>query len=104
MSVVTNIILTFSCLEDEKERLREINTFFPDISGLTSCDDDKLPRGWYGGTKMLETNICIGAFNHLDFERFLEHMKTIKWRYPEYAQIIVQEQEDDRFRFIELHS
>ena len=82
MSVVTNIIIAFSASENE---------------------DSKLQKGWYGGTKNLEVNIFIGAYNHLNLNDLIQHMSTIDWEEPEDVQVIVKEQNDDRFRIINLY-
>lgn len=102
MSVVTNLILHIGISEDEEERIKDVNKFFEDKNGLVSLDDSKIPRGWYGGSKMLECNLYIGAFNYLDLDEFIKHCKNIKWEYPDEIQIIVKEQEDDLFRIIKL--
>ena len=101
MSLVTNTILTFSILEYEKDRINDVNKFFEE-SGFVSCDDESLPIGWYGGTKMLETNVAIGAFNYLELEEFIEHLRNIKWEEPQNVQIIVKEQNDEKFRLLDL--
>lgn len=102
MSVVTNCILTFSVLEDVEKRIKDINKYFGDYKGFVSCNDEILPRGWYGGTKMLETNVCIGALNHLNIKDLVEHLKKIEWEEKENVQLIFQEQEEDRFKILTL--
>jgi len=104
MSVVTNAILTYSILEqeDETNRIGEVNKFFGESRGFVHCDTPTLERGWYGGTKMLETNVAIGSFNHLRLNDFVEHLESIKWEEPQNVQLIVQEQDDERFRIITL--
>lgn len=104
MSCVTNVILTFSVLEDDEERIKDVNKFFENGTTIVSCDDNKLERGWYGGTKMLETNVCIGAYNYLPLESFKNHIKKIKWDYSEDVQLIVQEQDESRFRLYNFES
>lgn len=101
MSVVTNIILTFSVLEPER-RLDEVNTFFGERNGFVSCDDPSLPIGWYGGSKMLETNVAISSFNHLDLQELVAHLETMEWEERENVQLFVQGEDDERFRVIEL--
>lgn len=102
MSVVTNLIFSFCICEDEEERAKEVNRYFADSKPLVSVEYDE--SYWYGGTKALETPIYIGAFNYtcFDLDEFIHHVKSIEWRYPEMVQIIVQEQDDDKFRIIEI--
>ncbi len=97
MSVVTNTILSYPIEEycPELERLLEVNRFFAGSEGFVYCDD-------YGGTKMLETNIAIGAFNYLQLDELVKHLKGIKWEQPDGVQLIVQEQNDSRFRIINI--
>lgn len=102
MSYVANTILVFSVIEDEIERLSEVNSFFGESKGFVSCDDENLKIGWYGGTKMLETNLCIGVFNYLDLDGLIQHIKNIKWESPQDVQIIIQNQNDDKFSIIDF--
>ncbi len=102
MSDVTNTILTFPAGTDKKI-LNKVNKFF-DETGFVNCDG-VVPGGWYGGTKMLETNICIGAFNHLDIEGLVKHLEAIDWERPNHrcnVQLIIQEQWEDEFRIITI--
>lgn len=102
MSLVTNCILSFSILDDTEERMKEVNSFF-DCKPLVSCDES-LCRGWYGGTKMLETPIYIGAFNYLPRYDFLNHISTIDWEYPEDVQLLLQEQDYNCFAVFRIPS
>ena len=103
MSYVANTILTFGVLEDAKLRLAEVNKFFDDdCKGFVDCNDESLPIGWYGGSKMLETNICIGAFNYLKVDELIEHLREIKWEEPKNVQLIIQNQNDEKFAIKEL--
>lgn len=105
MSVVTNVILTIPLYNDEEklEIVRQINRFFTGETGFVSVDDKSLPRGWYGGTKMLEVEILIGAFNHLDIEELIKHLKSIDWKDTlTTPQLMYQEQDNNRFTMINL--
>jgi len=110
MSVVTNVILHMGCLDDEQgeKLLAQVNEFFDnedrDCMGFVLVDDPSLPEGWYGGTKMLECTLAIGAFNYLDLGDLVEHLRQIKW--PRYiqgnVQLMVKEQDHGRFRIIDV--
>ena len=112
MSEVTNLIISFSIGEDETSRINEVNLFFNNGLGfkINSADFEEGSnwlgkenrKRWYGGTKMLETPLYVGAFNHLDLEGLIEHMKEIEWEEPENVQLIVKLQEADKFEIIEL--
>ena len=94
MSYVTNIILNLGL---QGKKLEEVNQFFDGEKGFISCDDDSLPRGWYGGTKMLEVDIAIGAFNYIDLDKIKQHIQNIKWEEPEDVQLLICDQEDNVF-------
>ena len=100
MSVVDNCILSFCICEDEGERIAEVNSFFNSVEHqepFVDVDADFLPTGWYGGCKMLETPLFIAAFNYFPEELFINHLKTLNWKYPENVQLIIQRQEEGRF-------
>lgn len=106
MSVVTNCILHFSITEDEEDRISDINKFF-DIQGhkqkpFVDIDDKSLPHGWYGGSRMSEAPLYYGAFNYLDVDALIAHIKRIRFEDPENVQLIIQGQEDARFSIINV--
>jgi len=104
MSEVTNLILTCSSAEKEIVIRNEIEKFKNrNLSiSIVSVDNDMLPKGWYGGTKYLESIIFLGAYNYLDLENFIKHLKLIQWEYPESVQLIVRKENEDRFEMINL--
>jgi len=99
MSDVTNVILKYpvSAYKNGEERqLKEVNKFFGDDKGFVSVEDGSLPRGWYGGTKYLEVELAIGAFNYLNLEGLIRHLKNnVKWEDREGIQLIFQGQQDE---------
>ena len=99
MSVVTNLI--FTCDQDDCARMLKVNEYFKPTRGLVNCDAVE-QRGWYGGTKMLEADIYIGAFNGLHLPDFLDHLRTISWQFPDTVQLIVKKEDDEQFRIITL--
>lgn len=102
MSVVTNLVLSLG-FSDSSANIGEVNRFFDNsVRGLTGVHDPALPHGWYGGTKMLEARLFIGAFNHLDLSRFIKHLCAIQWHEPECVQLFVKEQEDARFWLLNI--
>jgi hypothetical protein len=108
MSVVTNIVLSISSWDGGEPggKLADVNRYFEDrCRGLVSVDDPSLPERWYGGNKWLETSLFVGAFNAPCLgclEAFMAHLRSIAWEHPEAVQLFVKEQEDDRFRVIDL--
>jgi hypothetical protein len=104
MSDVTNLILSISTYDDEQGKLKEVNTYFlaRETKPLISVDDPILPKAWYGGSKFLECALSIGAFNHLDLDDFLDHLRSIQWRWPEQVQVIAKAQEALTFTIRDL--
>jgi len=106
MSWVTNLLLYVNARDAEPEggKRVEVNEFFEqsDKLGLISLDNPALPRGWYGGDKMLEAQIYVGAFNYLDLEGFLEHVRGLAWQKDDSVQVFVKKQEEDVFRIINV--
>lgn len=112
MSEVTNLILSFSVGENEICKRAEIELFSNNGRGfeLTSADfegEDNIfkvenPRRWYAGSKFLGTPVFIGAYNKLDLDGLVEHLKSLEWDEPENVQLIVQGEEDEKFRIIEI--
>jgi len=104
MSDVTNLILSISIDDDEQGKLKEVNTYFlaRQTKPLISVDDPSLPKAWYGGSKFLECALSVGAFNHLDLDAFLDHLRSLQWRWPDQVQVIAKEQEDLKFTIREL--
>lgn len=110
MSEVTNLIISFSVGEDEISRIGKVNTFFNNGRefNIISADFERAKdwlgiekrEKWYGGSKMLETPLYVGAFNSLDLEGLLEHMKALDWNEPENVQLIVKDQFSDKFKIL----
>jgi transposase len=107
MSVVTNLILFISSLENEEARISEVNKFTYNgrQMNLVSVDYNKdMSTGysWYGGTKFLEATIYIGAFNQLDIEKFRDYLRTLDWEASDLVQLIVKDDNDMKFKILEL--
>ncbi len=107
MSLVTNVVLKWSLEEggeaaDVLPQLREVNTFFAEDRGFMWVDDPSLPRAWYGGTKMLETNLFIGAFNYLMEHELLSHLRTLHWERPDCVELVLLGEDDETFRVVRL--
>ena len=106
MSLVTNCILHFSIIEDEANRIKDINSFF-DIpehkqKPFVDIDDPSLPFGWYGGSKRSKASLFYGAFNYLDLDSLCLYIKSIKFLEPDNVQLIIQRQTEDRFSIINV--
>ncbi|MCZ8285924.1 MAG: hypothetical protein O9353_10770 [Bacteroidia bacterium] len=86
------------------EIINEINDFkFNGYNlNIVSIDDKKLPKKWYGGSKMMEAEILIGAYNGLPLNDLILFLKTINWQNPEDVQILYKSQEDFKFTLMDL--
>jgi hypothetical protein len=112
MSVVTNAILHYK-RSYGPDFLDQVNGFFKgQVNGFVSVENEQLPRHWYGGGKYLECELAIGAFNYLDVDGLIQHLCSLigphigKDYELDYAyeglQLIVLEQEQQRFRVINI--
>ena len=101
MSLVDNCILSFNICEDD-EKIIEVNSFFNTRfqKPFVDVDANFLPIGWYGGRKMLETPLFIAAFNYFPENTFIDHLKTLNWKYPGDVQLIIKRQDDDIFSIV----
>ena len=108
MSVVTNIILHFSILEKEIDPdsaqednfvlMRKINkALIQEGYGKFTEVQDRYNK------KALESPLFVAAFNMLDLDQFIEYIQSLPWNYPEYIQIFVQRQEEDKFTLYEFN-
>ena len=93
-------MLSFSIAEDSQKIQNSLKKFV-DIHhafSLVSIDSDRLPRKWYGGGKMFEKPLYIGAFNHFPISKFLEFLRhDIKWEYPEDVELFELTGDAERF-------
>ena len=99
MSVVTNVILTFSMMEDEEPILAAINAF----DGFYNSDDrfiaptEEVACQCHGGTRAIERHILVAAFNHFSASDFRKHLLTVPWYEPDAVQVMVCEQDQATF-------
>lgn len=107
MSWVTNTILHFG--NARQDALDKVNAFFTDGPGhgpgFVSVEDAALPRGWYGGSKMLECSVAIGAFNHLDIPALVDHLVALCVAGAldaDRTQLLLRDQEEDKFHVINM--
>jgi hypothetical protein len=104
MSSVTNVILSFVDLKDLKdgETLPIVNKFFDGRPGLVAVNDPSLPKYWYGGGKVLECDLAIGAFNYLEFDEFVDYLKTLDWDTRHGAVQLIYMKPERPFEIIEI--
>ena len=94
MSVVSNVILkTFigehGAMEELEKRCRDYCWF----TGRFVTVDDAYVNHVYPGSKYLECDIYPAAFNYFCLNELLTAIEAVRWRYPEYVQVFVQEED-----------
>lgn len=101
MSVVTNIILSFSIMENEISDIEDsytnmvlINNWLRKHDHGAFGEDATIASG---GEKHLETPVYLAAFNFFDLDEFLAFLRTLPWEEPENVQVFVQGQEEEKF-------
>ncbi|MDX1954847.1 MAG: hypothetical protein SFU20_04885 [Chitinophagaceae bacterium] len=105
MSKVTNLIVTSSISENVDNLKSAFLKFL--VNGrpfdLVSIENENAPQGWYGGSKFIEANIFIGAYNELNLEELIHFMRNdISWESPELVQLIFKKQNKFKFEVIDL--
>ena len=103
MSVVTNLLLSFSVMEegldgwdrDGYALMTPINAWLTAHGyGAFGQDADQVS----GGTKHLEVPLYVAAFNSFQLDEFLAMLRTLPWIEPACVQVFVQEEDEDTFR------
>lgn len=100
MSYVANIILVTAPEEyDEVKRLadhvRETQGFGDDVPIFYRPTEN-------GGNKHMERDLYISAINNLDVDKFLRHVDEAKWESPEFVQVLICNEHDDKFEDLTL--
>lgn len=90
MSDVSTVILMHDEEPDDAELSAKIAACFHSCCGKApvNCEDESLPRGWYGGTKMLPGEVLVGAFNYFVIGDVLPELQKIAWTGP--AHLVVR--------------
>lgn len=95
MSRVTDTILSFSCQEEEKKRIAEVNnevhlklvSRWPQLFPL---EEPEVPAGGY---KAWQTCVRFCAFNNSPTSVILGCVHAANWRYPDEVQLLVREED-----------
>lgn len=95
MSVVTNVILCVPAGEHAAS-MKHVNDYLGKLEDRPT-QLKLFPEGAEGGTKYLEVELWIGAFNHLDVQSFIDAVSSAPWEDPEIVQLLIQEQDEDVF-------
>jgi hypothetical protein len=106
MSVVTDVVLFFSLSEDRIEHtdddeyfiVNQINAWLQERRYGTLNGLDK----YTGGNKATQACIYGGSFNFFATEDFLRFLKARPWRDRAAVQVMIQHEDEDKFRLVEL--
>jgi len=97
MSVVTNVII--KTLFDEVEAISHVNEWLKKHHRADQRLFEPLGLEVYtAGTKAMECELFLGAFNHLEVAPFTQACKSAPWGDFDTVQVLVQKQDDDLFQ------
>ena len=101
MSYVTDTILTFGLLEDERAAIDAVSGAIPGVQCfvLTSSHDPE--HAVSGGSKGLQMHIAMAAFNHIGDEYLIAAVRAYEWYDPDRVRMFVN-RENDECGFSEL--
>ncbi len=102
MSMVTDTILTFSVMEEERQAIRAVNEVLSQRHQefvLTSAHEPQMVV--CGGGKNLQCHIALAAFNHVPDKLLIWALRSYEWSEPESVRMFVS-RENDEFGFSEL--
>lgn len=106
MSLITNVILSMGSNTDEeaKEYMQQVNAFFEGKTVYSKAVEFAHVNDWQAKESVynLESDLAIGAFNYLDLEALIEHLRAIDWQQPASVQLLVRGQNDVGFRVIDV--
>ena len=99
MSHVTDIILSTMLGDGDAKELRYPNAGMLSEYLKKNYDGYELVKvdGLAGGGKAMQCDLFIAAINHLNIPQFLEAFFSIEWEAPEYVQLMLKDEHDDRF-------
>lgn len=95
MSAVANVIVTCALGDGG---VFGLNAYLRSVYGsrLTNC------RGMEGGSKALDADIWVGAYNRLDVPDLVTQVRTASWDEPYAVRVFVQEPHENSFHQIQL--
>jgi hypothetical protein len=103
MSHVDNVLVSWGILEDGESHTNDINEWcknhLPRQQQFVNVAEQE---GLYGGMKYMETDLLAAAFNNFATyeEEFLEFLRGLSWKEPQFVQFIIKRQHSDEFVMI----
>lgn len=99
MSVVSNVILSFSIMEEADDRIKEVNDALPEGQRFLMPDATDQAK-FVGGSKFLERPTFLAAFNHVSERQLMDAVEAAAWREPELVQVFRCGQEEDLYAMV----
>ena len=81
------------------DKMEQVNAFFAERD---QPELEPIDPVWEGRGKALECSVYVGAYNRLELDDFVEHLRGIDWNAPEFVQLFVKDQGDMAFRVISI--
>jgi hypothetical protein len=103
LSTVTNLILCAGGMGVEAGKPNDDDTVLEQVNpwlvarGFQALKPLHEHFDAYVGTKVLEANVFVAAYNCFPVEEFVEFLKQVPWAEPDLLQCFVQLQDDDKF-------
>src|SRR5215213_4719072 len=95
MSVVTSLMLHVDFVED-RVTLEMLNRWLGEQRYLPLSDNTDADAAW-GGGKAPQVRVYSGAYNFFITEKFMAHLASLPWEYPDSVQLFVNGEHDNRF-------
>ncbi|GAA6623094.1 hypothetical protein [Scytonema sp. NUACC26] len=108
MSWVTDVLLVFNLGElydDQDEPLEEVfplNNINAWLQKHRKGTLDNLNEHVSSGGKAMQACVYGGAFNFLKIDEFIEVVKLQPWKEPQNVQLLIHDEEDERFTLYTL--
>lgn len=94
MSYVTNVLLSFDILENEDERMAEVQEYAEAWSNGQRFGDIWNSEA-YGGNKAMEVPLYAAAFNYIQLTEFVGDLGRVNWKTPKNVRLFVCDQHED---------
>ena len=101
MSHVTSIVLITATedgaeADDEHPNVDQLNSFFQNNGHAQGIQMSQVDS-YAGGGKVMGCDVFMAGINHLNTDEFLEAFYSIQWEAPEYVQLMLKDEHDERF-------
>lgn len=102
MSQVTDVLITIGA-GSSRLGVDHLNAWINDNENPRGQQFDR--RVIYrscAGDKYMQSTVLAGAFNYLPLDEFVKVIESAPWECPEYVQLFIKEEHEERFKEIGL--